>query len=104
MTTGIYPTELIGGTSLHGYIHANFDELVNLFGEPHYFEPHNGDKVQCEWDFEAEDVTVFTIYDWKEYGTHPSDVREWHIGGRSAAVLLLVKSLIPEGSSMSVGY
>ena len=55
MTTGIYPTELISETSLQGYIHANFDELVNLFGEPHYFEPHNGDKVQCEWDFEAEE-------------------------------------------------
>jgi hypothetical protein len=104
MTTCIFPTERIGNTSLHGYIHANFDELVNLFGWPHYFEPRNGNKVQCEWGFEAEDGTVFTIYDWKEYETHPSDISKWHIGGHSVSALLLIKDLIPEGSPMSVSY
>jgi hypothetical protein len=91
--TNITPIDNIGGTSLQGYINASFDELVDMFGEPHYFEPYTGDKVQCEWSFKTNNGIVFTIYDWKEYGTHPHDVTSWHIGGYDKKAELTVLEL-----------
>lgn len=71
-------------SSLQGYIHATYDELVEAFGEPQ-FGPDTGDmddKVTCEWEIELEGQEC-RIYDWKEYtGVTPRDRYEWHIGGR----------------------
>jgi len=85
----LIPTENFGGTSLMGYIRANYNDLVAVFGEPHFYEPGNNDKVQCEWDFEY-NGEVFTIYDWKEY-RDPKLVFEWHIGGKTRNVINIVK-------------
>jgi len=60
VTEELIPTEEIGGTSLMGYVHTSYDDLVAVFGEPHFYEPGTDDKVQCEWGFEY-DGEVFTI-------------------------------------------
>ena len=89
VTEELIPTEKTGGTSLMDYVHTSYDDLVAVFGEPHFYEPGNDDKVQCEWGFEY-DGEVFTIYDWKEY-RDPKLVTEWHIGGRNTNVMHIVK-------------
>ena len=70
------------GTSFFGVTVTETPEnMIKLIGEPHYIA---GDKTNMEWDMETSDGTVFTIYDWKNYGglrmTKPV---EWHIGGHS---------------------
>ena len=75
------------GSSLRGHIHATYDELVDVFGEPNILNAEEGDKVFNEWGirFEDGDDDVYTtIYDWKEldaYDSHIGNYR-WHIGGR----------------------
>ena len=45
-------------------------------------EIRSNEKSQYEWHFETNDGDVFTIYDWKEYYDHDSNVElNWHIGG-----------------------
>jgi len=76
------------GSSLRGHIHATYDELVKVFGEPNILNAEEGDKVFNEWGirFEDGDDDVYTtIYDWKEldaYDSHIGNYR-WHIGGHS---------------------
>ena len=75
------------GSSLRGHIHATYDELVKVFGEPNILNAEEGDKVFNEWGvrFEDGDDDIYTtIYDWKEldaYDSHIGNYR-WHIGGR----------------------
>ena len=75
------------GSSLRGHIHATYDELVDVFGEPNILNAEEGDKVFNEWGirFEDGDDDVYTtIYDWKEldaYDSHIGNYR-WHIGGK----------------------
>ena len=83
------------GTSLRGHIHATYDEIVWVFGEPNILDAEEGDKTWNEWGIRFEDdddETYATIYDWKEptaydshYGTY-----QWHIGGRSHKSVELV--------------
>lgn len=64
----------------HDVINMTYQELVKCIGEPHF---EGGDyKVQKEWYFELEDLTHFSIYDWKEYCRDVTDgkIVEWHIG------------------------
>ena len=87
------------GTSLNGYVTANYNDLVRVFGEPTYKAEESGgmDKVWTEWELELEVADEFsledpdashfvtaTIYDWKEYG--PDVARSaynyrWNVGG-----------------------
>ena len=78
------------GTSLKGYITANYNDLVQAFGEPVYMAERDGfsDKVWTEWKLEFEnkegDTCKATIYDWKEEGpfiSRNADKYKWHIGG-----------------------
>jgi hypothetical protein len=80
----------ISGTSLKGYITADYNDLVACFGEPAYMAERDGfnDKVWTEWqlEFENEEGESFraTIYDWKEEGPFASRENpnyNWHIGG-----------------------
>lgn len=78
----IKPTrQSTNGTSFHNQtIIASLNAMVKVFGEPEYWDD---EKVTCEWQFELQDGTVFTIYDWKESSSptnHPDSVIEWHIG------------------------
>jgi hypothetical protein len=80
-------TNIANGTCLQGYIRANYNDLVRVFGEP-----NNGDggyKVQAEWNLKFSDGTVATIYDWKE-DRSPKYVRDWHIGGFNKKAVDLV--------------
>jgi hypothetical protein len=74
------------GTSFHGItISASVEELVAAFGKPPYEDNSGDDKVNYEWCLQL-DGEPFTIYDWKEYRPlHPTEVIEWHIGGKSQA-------------------
>ena len=86
-----YKDAEVAGTSLKGYIKADYDSLVKAFGEPAYDSTKHGesDKVHTEWALEFEneegDLIVATIYDWKEDSAYNSRVGEynWHIGGNS---------------------
>lgn len=74
---------IASGTSLQGYIHATYSELVDFFGEP---LEGDGCKVSAEWNFDFEDGTVATLYDWKlsePIANYPLEEYEWHIGGRN---------------------
>jgi len=82
----------INMSSLQGYVAANYNTLVEIFGEPHYNTPSGDEKVNTEWElcFEVEDFgevqTVHaTIYDWKDYDggqrSRNSKSYDWHIGG-----------------------
>jgi len=83
------------GSSLRGHIHATYDELVEVFGEPNILNAEEGDKVFNEWGirFEDGDDDVYTtIYDWKEldaYDSHIGNYR-WHIGGKEYRSVELV--------------
>lgn len=63
-------------------INMTYQELVKCIGEPHF---EGGDfKIQKEWHFEIENLTHFSIYDWRETDRN-RDVTdgknvEWHIG------------------------
>lgn len=71
------------GTSLQGYIHATYAELVDFFGEP----LASGVAYPiAEWIFQFEDGTVATLYDWKlsePIANYPLEEYEWHIGGNN---------------------
>ena len=75
-------SQSINGTSFHGHtIKATRQELIDALGDPHYTDSVD-EKSQYEWHFETNDGDVFTIYDWKEYYDHDSNVElNWHIGG-----------------------
>jgi hypothetical protein len=81
-------------TSLQGYVHTKYEELVDIFGPP---GEGDGYKVRAYWSllFTGKDVSgldtkiVATIYDWKQSdayngegnGTPLDEVTEWNIGG-----------------------
>ena len=74
------------GTSFHGVtISATVEELTAAFGPASCIDNTGDDKVNYEWCLQL-DGEPFTIYDWKEYRPlHPTEVIEWHIGGKSQA-------------------
>jgi len=72
----------VNGTSLKGYIVADYDQLVKVFGQPAF----GGDKINVVWELAFEDGTVATIYDWKEPAV-PMGRYAWHIGGKTQAAV-----------------
>jgi hypothetical protein len=87
----IQPTNDINGTCLQGYITIKYSEIVEVLGKP---QMTDCDKITAEWSFKAYDGLVFTIYDYKTYGT-PKGVYNWHIGGLNKNVLPMVQALFP---------
>lgn len=96
-------------SSLQGYVEADYNTLVEVFGEPHYSEPSADEKVNTEWElrFDVEEFgeteTVYaTIYDWKDYDggfrSRGGLPYQWHIGGFSRraqeAVQLAIKECV----------
>lgn len=88
----------INGTSLKGYIEADYKELVAVFGDH-----GNGDgyKVDAEWMIEFADGTVATIYNWKngnnycgEDGLPVECITHWHIGGHTERAEQLVNDVV----------
>lgn len=79
----------IEGSHLIGTITAKYQELVDLFGQPH---GSDGYKSDAEWNVRFEDGTVAAIYNWKdgknycgEQGIPTEQITHWHIGGVSSA-------------------
>ena len=81
------------GTSVMGRMKISYKELVKKLGKPHY-GVSSDDKVSCEWVFSTPAGTM-TIYDYKEYGTPPENITNWHIGGKGEAVLTVAEALFP---------
>jgi hypothetical protein len=80
------------GTSLQGYTPTTLRQLIEVFGEPDYYD--EGDKVTVEWCLVFEDGTVASIYDYKRYelGTPELDeMYHWHVGGSSPVALATVE-------------
>lgn len=76
-------------SSLKGYVEADYDQLVSLFGPPTYDSPSADDKVTAEWcleflvkehDGSLNNVRA-TIYDWKSGDLCRNGKYNWHIGG-----------------------
>jgi len=86
----------LGGTSYKGTIHAPYDRLVRIFGEP--TESKEKDKIQAEWLLKFEDGTVAAIYDWKMEGTPLQEIREWMVGGNSAKSLFYIVAIAFKGA------
>ncbi len=78
------------GTCLQGYITITLAELISVLGAPHMTD---GDKTTVEWAFQYGDA-VYTIYDYKTYGT-PINQYDWHVGGIDSSVLKIVRALFP---------
>jgi hypothetical protein len=96
------------GTSLQGYITADYAELVRAFGMPN--GEGDGYKVQAEWILSTP-AGIATVYDYKmgkdyngEDGIPAEEVTEWHIGGASKAVVQWVEAaLVPKGICAECG-
>jgi hypothetical protein len=92
------PVEQANGTSLQGYIDADYDTLVGLFSEP---DTSEGYKTDAEWIIKFEDGAVATIYDYKtgknyngKEGLPAPRNRDWHIGGFSKLAYQHVKDTL----------
>jgi len=89
------------GTALQGYLNLSYDEIVSIFGDPNYGS--SGDnKTDWEWIFEI-DKKIVTIYNYKDGPSYtgesdikPSDIKDWHVGGKSFSVLKLISNYIKE--------
>jgi hypothetical protein len=84
-------TSELNGSHRQGEIQTSYNTLVELFGK---HSDGDGEKVQVEWVLKFEDGTIATIYDWKWYGTHYTEVPEWNIGGFSKDAVERVKAII----------
>ena len=73
--------EITAITSLRGYFHATWDEVIEQFGQPDY--EAMGEKVTAEWSLIDNAGHVYTIYDWKHSASVcRSGARfRWHVGG-----------------------
>ena len=86
------------GTHLQGDIIAEYDKLVDLFGEP--TRDTDGYKVDVEWIIKSGD-TVVTIYNWKNGPNYTgrgdvTKITNWHIGGHDANSIVLMNELLPK--------
>ena len=61
------------GTSLQGYIHASYHELVEMFGEPQWQESGDG---KCTFTFVIDYVIQSADGDDEDYGEEGVDVIE----------------------------
>lgn len=78
------------GTAQVGVIEADYDQLVDVFGQPGLYA---SDKSRREWVVVFEDDIVATIYDFlPEHGHLPVPaVLDWHVGGTSPDALIRVR-------------
>ena len=88
----------VNGTCLQGEINMSFALLVKVLGLPN--SKGDGYKVDAEWDGTI-DGQVFTIYNYKDgknycgdMGEAIEDIKDWHIGGRTREVVVLLTQYI----------
>ncbi len=75
------------GTGYKGLIQTSYGALTRVFGEPHrlgedWIKQSDG-KTNAEWAFQL-GTMIITIHDFKEYKSAPTEVINWHIGGKGA--------------------
>ena len=83
--------EELNGSHLQGTITATpYHTLVKIFGEPHDYRGHRGEKIDVEWMLKFADGTVASIYNWKyginylqNSGTPVEQISQWNVGGHS---------------------
>ena len=96
----VSPTVDTNNTHLIGYIYVRYKDLVKAFGKPNK-DPH--DKSTCEWSIQFDDLSVATIYDWKECYTHKG-YYWWHIGGHNNDALESVLDYIENSEYVVHGW
>ena len=77
----------LNGSSLQGYIHGEYDDLVESFGEPTLETDEY--KTDAEWILDFGDDLLITIYNYKNGknylgadGLNVRDIKHWHVGGK----------------------
>ncbi len=82
------------GTSLQGYVQADYYEMTRAFGQP---LGGDGYKSRVQWVVvftDLDDVrTVATIYDWKS-DVAVSNVAKWNVGGTSPQAVQFVNDYL----------
>jgi hypothetical protein len=82
-------SDAVGGTSLRGYVLAEFATLVQKLGSP----PTTGPETPAEWTLQFDDGTISTLYCYK-CGRIPTGIHMWHVGGHSAKAVLQLASAL----------
>ena len=102
------PTTEVNGTCLQGYLDITYEELTNIFGEPHVkrtapLDTQFDSKTDIEWHFIEErngtDNVVFTIYNWKNGPAYTGQgevetITRWNVGGHNANAFDVVKRYV----------
>lgn len=97
------------GTSLQGYVTAQYSQLVAIFGEPS--KDVDGYKVSTEWEITFANGVEATIYDYKDTNLYSDELPtpdafraateqtpyEWHIGGYDKSAVALVLETLKGG-------
>ena len=93
-------TNALNGTSLQGYVDADYKVLKKLFGKP---LEGDGYKVDAEWVVVFDNKIVATIYNYKDgknyngaSGLNKTQIRDWHIGGNSKIAVARVQEVLEE--------
>ena len=88
------------GTSLQGYVYADYAILKKVFGKP---GEGDGYKVDAEWDVVFSDGSIATIYNYKDgknyngaRGLNKTQITDWHVGGRSARAVRNVETMLEQ--------
>lgn len=91
----------VSGTSYIGAIDISYAELVEKLGEgTEFFDDY---KCDAEWVIQFGSGQIATIYNYKDGrnylgldGKDKEDIRDWHIGGDTQAVLRKMSKLFPK--------
>ncbi len=101
LTDGADIQNYVNGASYQGNIDISYAELVETLGEPlaEHFDDY---KCDAEWVVHFGSGQVATIYNYKDGrnymgldGKDKEDIRDWHIGGKTLAVLRKMSELFP---------
>lgn len=101
LTDAVEIGRYVGGTGYEGRIDISYAELVAVLGEP--IEVFDIYKSDAEWVVQFGSGQVATIYNYKDGrnymgldGKDKEDIRNWHIGGKTNAVLRKMSELFPK--------
>ena len=88
-------------TGLEGYIDISYAELVAVLGEPtDHYDDHKSDAEWCILFGSGQCATIYNYKDGRNYmgldGKDKEDIRDWHIGGKTNAVLRKMSELFPK--------
>jgi hypothetical protein len=90
-------------TAYMGRIIVSYADLIAAFGPP---QPCGDYKTAVEWWLRFSDGAVASIYDYKKAvkyqfdGLAVEDIDEWHIGGRSTAVVARILAILGDKATL----